>query len=232
MKLKNDFMKLPVINFDEFVENDKIIKRHGELLPNNIRAIICGPSNCGKTNVLLTLITHRNALRFENIYIYSKSLNQPKYKFLEKIIKHLNGIGYFTFNDNEEVINVSDVRPNSIMIFDDVACEKQDNIRDYFCMGRHRNVDSFYLCQTYARIPKHLIRDNANFLIIFRQDDMNMKHIYDDHINTDMSFTKFRELCGMCWNKNKYGFIVIAKDDDINNGRYRNGFDSFISNIN
>lgn len=231
MKIKKNNKKLSVINFDELVGKEKIIKRHGVLLPNSIRAIICGPSNSGKTNVLLTLITHRNGLRFENIYIYSKSLNQPKYKFLERIIKPLKEVGYFTFNNNEQVINVNDVKQNSIMIFDDVACEKQDNIRAYFCMGRHHNVDSFYLCQTYARIPKHLIRDNANFLILFRQDEMNLKHIYDDHITTDMTFTQFRDLCGLCWNTNKYGFLVIDKDEDINHGRYRKGFDSFITSI-
>lgn len=231
MKIKKNITRLSVINFDELVEKRKITKRHGTLLPNSIRAIICGPSNCGKTNVLLTLITHRNGLRFENIYIYSKSLNQPKYKFLERIIKPIKEVGYFTFNDSDEVINVNNVKHNSIMIFDDVACEKQNNIKAYFCMGRHQNVDSFYLCQTYARIPKHLIRDNANFLIIFRQDEMNMKHIYDDHITTDMTFNQFRYLCGLCWNAKKYGFLVINKDDDINNGRYRNGFDSFITSI-
>ena len=42
-------------------------RRHGELLPNNIRGIFCGPSNCGKTNALLTLITNPSGLKFENI---------------------------------------------------------------------------------------------------------------------------------------------------------------------
>jgi len=70
------------------------------------------------------------------------------------------------------------------MIFDDVACEKQDNLF-YFCMGRHKNFDPFYLCQTYSHIPKHLIRDNANFIKMFKQDDLNMRHIYRDHINTE-----------------------------------------------
>ncbi|EZA55673.1 hypothetical protein X777_04182 [Ooceraea biroi] len=35
-------------------------------------------------------------------------------------------------------------------------------MREHFSMGRHSLVDCFYLCQTYARIPKHLLRDNAN----------------------------------------------------------------------
>jgi len=76
-------------------------------------------------------------------------------------------MGYYTFSQNDEVLLPAKAKENSIMIFYDVACEKQDNIRSYFCMGRHKNIDSFYLCQTYTHIPKHLIRDNANMIIIF-----------------------------------------------------------------
>ncbi|KYN28024.1 hypothetical protein ALC57_02564, partial [Trachymyrmex cornetzi] len=50
------------------------------------------------------------------------------------------------------------------------------------------------VCQTYARIPKHLIRDNANLLILFKQDGTNLKHVYNDHVNTDMSYDEGR--CG------------------------------------
>lgn len=95
-------------------------------------------------------------------------------------------------------------------------------------MGRHNCVDCFYLSQTYARISKHLVRDNANFLIIFKQDDKNLRHIYNDHVNTDMVFEQFKALCTECWRENKYGFLVISKDDDIADGRYRKGFDAYI----
>lgn len=231
MKLKDQNVKLPVVNFDQIVEqkNKNEENRHGPLLPNSVRAVICGPSNCGKTNSLFALITHPNGLRFENIYIYSKSLNQPKYQFLQKLLQSVEVVGYFPFSDHDEVIKPEDTHPNSIIIFDDVACEKQDNMRAFFCMGRHRNVDCFYLCQTYTHVPKHLVRDNTNFLILFRQDEVNLKHIYNDHVNTDMSYIKFRELCSECWKKNKYGFIVIDKDSEIDEGRYRKGFDSFIT---
>ncbi|KAL7298968.1 hypothetical protein TKK_0008068 [Trichogramma kaykai] len=60
-------------------------------------------------------------------------------------------------------------------------------------MGRHKNVDSFYLCQSYAHVPKHLVRDNVNLLVIFRQDDVDLRHIYNDHVNTDMSYPVFKE---------------------------------------
>ena len=39
-----------------------------------VRAVICGPSGYGKTNVLLSLLESPNGLRFENVYVYSKSL--------------------------------------------------------------------------------------------------------------------------------------------------------------
>jgi len=58
------------------------IYRHGIVLclPNTIRALIVGPSNCGKTNIMLSLIENPNGLKFENVYIVSKSLYQPKYE--------------------------------------------------------------------------------------------------------------------------------------------------------
>lgn len=228
MRFKKQSVDLPVVNFDRFMEQQAERKKHGNLLPNSVRAVFCGPSNCGKTNALLTLITHPNGLRFENVYIYSKSLKQPKYKLLEKLLQSVDGVEYFPFNEHEQVVPPNDAKPNSIFVFDDVACEKQDNIRAYFSMGRHENVDCFYLCQTYARIPKHLVRDNANLLILFKQDDMNLKHVYNDHVNTDMTYADFKTLCSSCWT-DKYGFLLIDKDSDLDKGRYRKGFDCFAS---
>jgi len=51
-----------------------------------------------------------------------------------------------------------------------------------------RSFIFLFLCQTYTHIPKHLVRDNANMNIMFKQDDLNMHHLYRDHVNTDMSY--------------------------------------------
>lgn len=213
------------MEMDKF-NNNKSRRRHSALLPNSIRCIISGPSCCGKTAVLLSLITDINGVYFENIYIYSKSLYQPKYQFLEQVLKRVKGIGYYKFSENEDVIPPSESKKNSIFIFDDIN-GKQDNVSAYFSMGRHKDVDSFYLCQSYSRIPKQLIRDNANLIIVFKQDMLNLKHIYNNHVNTDMNLGEFEKMCQLCW-KTPYGFLVIDKDSDINNGRYRIGFDKFI----
>ena len=219
---------IKVTNFDDKTRlmDEKEIHRHGNMLPNTIRGIICGPLNCGKTNVLINLIESPHGVYFENMYVYSKSLQQPKYRYLENLLSSIEEIGYFTFSNNSDVIPPSEALPNSIFIFDDVACDKQDTIREYFAMGRHSSVDCFYLCQTYAKIPKHLIRDNANVLILFKQDGTNLKHVYNDHVNTDMSYDDFRAFCQKCW-QHKYGFVVIDKDSSLINGRYRKGFNDF-----
>lgn len=225
MRLIKQHSNILVRNLD-FNEKSNVTK-HSSLLPNSIRALIVGPSNCGKTNVMLSLIESPNGLKFKNIYLYSKSLYQPKYQYLRKLISSVKGMGFYTFSENEAVVSPDNAKANSIMIFDDVASEKQNNMRSYFCMGRHKDIDSFYLCQTYTRIPKHLVRDNANLIIVFKQDDLNLKHIYKDHVGNDISLEMFQNICRECW-KDKYGFLVISKDDEILNGRYRKGFDIFI----
>lgn len=72
-------------------------------------------------------------------------------------------MGFFPYDDNTELVQPSSVKPNSVVIFDDISTEKHDNIHNYFAMGRHSNIDIFYIGQTYSQIPNQLIRDNANF---------------------------------------------------------------------
>jgi len=128
--------QLPVINFDGMATDEKPEpKRHGTLLPNSVRAIVCGPSNCGKTNAVLALLTHSNGLRFANLYVYSKSLNQPKYTLLKRVLDNVEGVDFLPFAAHEQVISPDEARPESVILFDDVACEKQDHIRNYFCVG-------------------------------------------------------------------------------------------------
>lgn len=94
-------------------------------------------------------------------------------------------------------------------------------------MGRHCNIDSFYLNQTYTKIPKQLIRDNANLIILFKQDDINLRHAYDEHVGTDMSWCQFKEMCSKIWEK-PYSYLVINKDCNKNNGCYRDKFNTFV----
>lgn len=233
MRFAKQPIKIQVRNIDHSASVGRSqVKKHSELLPHTIRCIIAGPSNCGKTNVLISLIESKNGLKFENVYIYSKSLEQDKYTYLQNVLKPIKKIGFYTFSSSDQVIAPSEAKKNSIIIFDDVIADKnQENIKNYFCLGRHRSIDCFYLTQTYTKVSKHLIRDNCNFLILFRQDDMNLKHVFHDmSVACDMNFEKFRNFCLECW-KEKYGFAVIDLDSDLHNGRYRMGFSNFLKQI-
>lgn len=226
MKIRKQNISLPIKIFEPYEEE---YRKHGALFGGNCkRCLIVGPSGCGKTNVMISLLTNINGLRFENIYVYSKSLYQSKYEYLRKLFKPLGYIGYCESANDVDIVPPNEIKPSSIIIFDDIVCCTQNLMRDYFCFGRHKNTDCFYLCQTYSAIPKQLIRDNANLLVIFQQDSTNLRHIYDDHVNGDMSFQEFKILCSKCWER-QYDFIVIDKDCSLNDGRYRKGFDNFIS---
>lgn len=227
MKIEKQKFSLPITNHDEIIEDTKI-KKHGVLFGGDSkRGLLIGSSGSGKTNVMLSLLEHPNGLRFENIYLYAKSLYQPKYEYLRMLMKSLPEIGYFEYSDGDDVIAPEEIKPNSVIVFDDVQCSNHDKIKSYYCFGRHKNTDVFYQAQTYSAIPKQLVRDNVNLLIVLQQDVTNLKHIFEDHVNVDLSFKDFQDMCAVCW-KDKYGFLVIDKDCRKDEGRYRMGFDNFI----
>ncbi|KAG5316804.1 GTD2B protein, partial [Acromyrmex insinuator] len=92
-----DFLK--ILNASQYPSLRKfglrtLVRNHGNMLPISIRGIICGPSNYGKTNMLISLLENPNGIR------------------------------------------------------------------------------------------RRILRDNANLLILFKQDDNNLKHIYNVNIYT------------------------------------------------
>lgn len=222
--------KLPVSNVVALLGAERpadSVSRHGSLLPNSVRALVVGPSGCGKTNAVITLLIMPNGLRFENLYLYATTGDQPMYSFLRKVLENI--CPFHLFTQQESVIPPAKVQPNSVFVFDDIATEKQDCIMAYFAAGRHKNTDAIYLCQTYTKIPKTLVRDNANFIVVFPQDDRNLEYIYREHVGSDVgSFGDFKTMCARAWNDHPYAFLVIDKSRSIKNGRYRIDFDRFL----
>jgi len=122
----------------------------------------------------------------------------------------------------KEIIPLDDCRNNSVVIFDELILENQNIVRDYLTNGRHKNIDCFYLAQTYSRIPKQLVRDNANFICLFKQDETNLRHIFSEYVNGDCNFKSFLEMCRNCWNTNdNHGFLTIDTTRKTNDRKYR-----------
>lgn len=223
---------IPVGNIDERTSRNPLKKkRHSELLPNNLRCIVAGPSGCGKTNLLISLIECEHGLKFENLYLYTKTLDQEKYKYLCEMLRPIKEIGCYTFTGSDKIIDPNQMKKNSLIIFDDVINDRGINktvVRNIFTLGRHHSLDVVYIVQSYTKLSKHLIRDNCNFVILFKQDDLNLRHVFNDFtVNADMNFDQFRAFCIECWRK-PFGFACISLEHEVNKGRYRKNFSEYL----
>ena len=110
------------------------------------------------------------------------------------------------------------------MVFDDLLLEQQNTCESEYVRGRHSNVDCFYLAQNHFKLPRQTIRENANFIYLFPQHLTNLNHIFDDHVESDMTKEEFRQLCKTAWEK-QHGFVIIDLSSKKHNGKYRSGLD-------
>jgi len=82
MRFVQQLPAIKLTNFDDRLrpiigDNAEKPRKHGTMLPSTIRAIVdwfAATRIVGKTNVLISLLESPHGVRFENVYVYSKSL--------------------------------------------------------------------------------------------------------------------------------------------------------------
>ena len=131
------------------------------------------------------------------------------------------------FDDCTEIPDPSELDPcvKHLMVFDDCYLGKQNKSEAYYTRGRHSNCETIFLSQNYFRLPRQSIRENCNFIMLFKQDAKNVNHIYADHC-TDLSREEFKNFCQEVW-KTKHNFVTIDMTSSIENGRYRKNLNTF-----
>ena len=247
-----------------FSWKNRLIKRNNNpLLPNNIRGLIIGKSNCGKTTLLLNLLLQPSWLDYNHLYVFGNTLHQQEYRIMKKgfdmglskqqvanIFKNqeefdkikaspLEIIEQYNSEQNNEIktdffndcIMIPDpkelnIEEKNLLILDDCFLGPQNKAEAYYTRGRQNNCDSFYISQSYFRLPRHSIRENMNFLILFPQDVRNLSHIYADHCDGDMTLKEFKSFCRQVWSNNHH-FVTIDLTSDIKTGKYRKNLDTF-----
>lgn len=219
-------MDIKVYYEDETVESNNIF-------PNPLRCLVVGSSGSGKTNLALNIIHNKHNLKFQNIYVFSRSFEQPAYLELQDTLlsarkKMGREVGY-VYSSCDDLIPLDMCKPNSLIIFDDCKSEKQDKIKEYFTRGRHKHISCIYLSQSYGLVDMQVIRNNLNMLCAFPQNLHYTKRIYDDFVGSDMSFDEFKNLCRRCW-KEPYGFISIDTRHKVSSGKYKFQLNHAISN--
>lgn len=183
-------MKLP--NYDHLVKKDKdekVYKMVHPLYPKLSRTLIAGPSGSGKTNLLLHVILSP-MIYYEDIVIYTKTPQQPKFLELEKIMNDIskkNKIKNFCKITDEAVPDPDTYDTNSfkLIVFDDMILSKKDfdNITKHFVLGRHKLCSCIFLSQSYYDTKK-IIRINCSHFHLFNVPGRReMRSICVDHGN-------------------------------------------------
>ena len=147
---------------------------------------------------------------------------------MAKEIRYKSDVVCNFYQSAEDVPDPRELSPekNKLMVFDDLLLEKQNTCESYYVRGRFSNVYCFYLAQNYFKLPRQIIRENANLVCLFPQYLKNLSHIFKDHVASDMTKEEFRQLCMTAWKKQP-GFVIIDLRSKKQNGKYGSGFDEF-----
>ena len=69
---------------DEYTWKKAPCRDNNPLLPENIRGLIVGKSNCGKTTLLINLLLQPGWMDYNHLYVFGRSLHQKEYRVLKK----------------------------------------------------------------------------------------------------------------------------------------------------
>ena len=89
--MKKTILDSKVDNNETFVANWNKGKRsfnHHKNIPESFRMLIVGSSGCGKTNLLFNMLLIPKYLDYDNLIIFSKTINQPEYQLLYHGLKN------------------------------------------------------------------------------------------------------------------------------------------------
>ena len=173
------------------------------LVPENLRCIIAGPSECGETVLLKNIFIP--GTQFAGSYTIGPTGNQ--YNDLEyKDIVFIKDIKELPHPDNLP----KDIK--KLMIFDDVIA-KEPIINEYFCRARHENCDMIYLKQKIFSADRQNVRENCNLYFFFEQTGKVITAIYYDHFSgSQLSYNDFSNICEKV-GSSPYNYIVIDESN-------------------
>ena len=107
------------------------MRDNNPLLPSNIRGMIIGKSNCGKTTLLLNLLLQPHWLDYNHVYIFGKSLHQQEYQILKR--------GYEVGLSKSQVANIlnnqkwlAKVQLSPLEAIEEYTGHKRGSIKAYF----------------------------------------------------------------------------------------------------
>ena len=198
--------------------------------------------------MIFNLLLQPGWLDYNHLYIYGKSLHQQEYKILRKgfegCLSKRQISSVFNSQEMRSLIAIekySGVRNGEIRadFYDDfqnipdtsALDPTQKNLlllNDCF-LGKQNKAEANYtrgIAQNYFRLPRHTIRENSNFIILFPQDTKNLTHIHADHFAGDIPLLEFKQFCHRVWSE-EHNFVIIDLTSTPTNGKYRQNYNRF-----
>jgi hypothetical protein len=213
----------------------KVYFNPNKLTPQHtFRLCIVGPSNTGKTNILLNLI--EDSKNFRKIYLYAKKLDEPLYQYLvEHWTKKSNQLGIPLIeysNDISKVVQPGDLDEGiqNLIVFDDMVTESNLSIvRELFIRGRKQNASIVFISQSYFSIPTD-VRINSDYFIFTRGIRGNeLIQIAKDQAS-GISQGRFKEMYGIA-TRDGYNFFLVDNQSKEPFMRFRRNFDHSLNQI-
>lgn len=177
-----------VTDLDDDFDQDYASNSEYTIKPKS-RTLIVGASQSGKTNLMVNLLIHpKLKLNYDKIYVVCPTGHDKKYQWLYQwfedkrlaIEAHYDEPGttdpimeMLDHPDQLPDLNTFDPNQHTVIIFDDCLTldqKAQQIISTLWVRGRHYGITSFYLAQSYYRVPK-LMRENTVYFIIFKPRD-------------------------------------------------------------
>jgi len=143
-------------------------------------------------------------------------------------------IEVITYQNSDEIPPPDKLKKDgskTLVILDDMLTKDQKPIAELFVYGRPCNLNVIYLSQSYFKLDRQTIRLNANFLIFFKLNKIDIQNIYDDLCSTDFpTFDQFRATVRDVF-QTPYSFFTINIDETNINKKYLKNFESPLINI-
>lgn len=207
--------------------------KNGKYAPQHpFRCLIAGPSNCGKTTLLLSMLVGDNPdieVKFTKIYVCAKDTEEPCYEYLRECLERVETLinesliesgqepdSIFSFvNDPSELPKIDDLDPNerNVIIFDDCVLDLEGSkdrktMNSFFMRARKKNCSMFFISQSLFSDGLKFIRSNCDYFMLFPLGSGDSVRRAADELSLDK--TEFAQVASVAWGDPR-GWVYVNK---------------------
>ena len=151
--------------------------------------LFSGPTNCGKTQLVLDLIENKYRNHFDNIIIICSTLRWNKTYLTRRWLWSDNYVFLIEPHDKlfEWISTLTKLLAGeeTLFVIDDMIADKSldkkcQSMLELGISGRHRNHSVWLLTQSYSAIPKNLGRQKKMLFVWYPDDRSDLQKVDEE----------------------------------------------------